>query len=220
MLSPSINSQPLAFINPYMKKFLGMFLTPDERQNCDNNTYLHAIERVRWVMRRYDYEDIYNQVLLILTQTIQSMKVIGDCDCIFYIQLIARYKMHDFVTKAGRDGSSNARDLPRLGDNDGYEEESLEEVLDRMTFTQNHLSYEDDLIDRMVNSYDISILIRTDDVYKCFSSYEKFILYLKSYLELTNRQILSVLKHETENALQERLEDIVYKFKLISEEGD
>ena len=73
ILSPGINSQPLAFINPYMKKFLGMFFTPEERKNCDNNTYLKVIDRVRWVMRKYDYEDIYSHVIIILTQTVQSM---------------------------------------------------------------------------------------------------------------------------------------------------
>lgn len=203
-----------------MKKFLGMFLTTEERVDCNNGTYMHAIERVRWVMRRYDYEDIYNQVLLILTQTIQSMKVIGDCDCIYFIQLIARYKMHDFVTKAGKDAASNTRDISRLGDSFGYDEESMEEALDRLTFNQSHLSYEDDLISSLIDNVDISILNRNDDIYRCFSAYEKFIMYLRNYLELTNRQILSVLKHETEEGLIERLEDIVYRKDLIMKEGE
>ncbi len=217
MLAPGDNSQQI-YITPYMKKFLGMFLTPDERANTTFNDFNQALARVRWVMRQSTYEDVYSYLLSVLIQTIKSMKIVGDCDCIYYIQLIVRYKLHDLVMKASRDATVNIADISGI---DRFaEEESFEETLDRLSFSPENMKYEDALISSLYENIDISVLIRTDDIFKCFSHYEKYLIYLKDYLDLTNKQVLNILRHEDETELIERFEVIKYKLELISSEGD
>jgi Trp operon repressor len=218
MLSPGNKHQQI-HINPFMAKFLGMFLTPEERAaKVTHETYYKAIARVRWVMRKYDYEEIYSQTVEILIKTIKSMDVIGDCDCIYYIQLIARFKIHDLVLKTSRDaGMANAVDIP-INFNDP--DEQVDEVLDRMSFSKENLKYEDSLILSLYDADDISVLARKDDIWKCLSPYEKYLIYLYDIMGLTKKQILSILRFETSEELDERINDIIYKCELIANEGE
>lgn len=217
MLAPGDVSQQI-YITPYMKKFLGMFLTPDERANTSYTDFNQALARVRWVMRQSSYEDIYSYILGVLIQVIKTMKIVGDCDCIYYIQLIVRYKLHDLVMKTSKDASVNVADISSI---DTYaNEETFEETLDRLSFTPENMKYEDTLIAGFYVDVDISVLKRTDDVFKCFSYYEKYLIYLKDFLDLTNKQILNILKHETEAELIERFEDIKERLELLNSEGD
>lgn len=217
MVTPGDANQQI-YITPYMKKFLGMFLTPDERNNINHKTYNQAISRVRWIMRQYQYEDMYAKILEILIQAIKAMKVIGTCDCIYYLQLIVRYKLHDLIIKTAKDVCVNLADIPT---DNSEEEESAEEVLDRISYNPERASYEDDLIsDCFYDDVDLGILVRRDDIWKCFSNYEKYLIYLKGGLNLKQRQIYAILKYEDSNELQERLEDIDYKLQLLAEEGN
>jgi hypothetical protein len=43
-------------------------------------------------------------------------------------------------------------------------------------------------------------------------------MYLAGYLEIESKGILSLLKYETDEELQERFDDIRFKLKLIREE--
>jgi len=217
ILSPGNTFQQI-YITPYMKKFLGMFLSTAERANATIQVYNQAIARVRWIMRHSTYEDVYSHILWILIQTINGMKVIGDCDCIYYIQLIVRFKLHDHVVKSAKDAGVALTDTPIVFDE---VEESVEDILDRMSFNQEDIDAEENtMIDNIYNSIDVSILIREDDIFKCFSPYEKYLIYLKDILGLTDRQILSILKHETSEELKERYDDIVFKCELIAKEGE
>lgn len=216
VLTPGEINQQI-HITPYMKKFLGMFFTPEERVNANHNTYFQAITRVRWIMRQYTYEDIYSYLLQVLIHSIKTMKVIGTCDCIYYIQLIVKYKLHDLIVKSAKDASTNLADLP-TGD-PAYGEETQEEALDRIVFSPDDLRYEEKLLtDRFYNDITIDVLINYGDIWKCFSPYEKYLLYLKDGLELTYKQMKAILRYENINGIKERLDDIYYKLKLINEE--
>lgn len=217
MLAPG-NAYQQIYITPYMKKFLGMFLSKTERTNSNNQTYYQAINRVRWIMRAYSYEDIYSHILCMLIQIIKNMKIIGDCDCIYYIQLVVKFKLHDFVVKVAKDVGVAISDIPL---NHSEEDESLEDILDRLSFNQEKIFEEEEiLINKTYDGLDVSILLRDDDIFKCFSPYEKYLIYLKDILGLTKRQVTSILKHESSIELEERYEDILYKCEIISKEGE
>jgi len=220
MLSPGDNNQQI-FVTPYMKKFLGMFLTPEERGTPAAQIYNQALARVRWIMRNYEYEDVYSFILSVLIQVIKGMKIVGDCDCIYYIQLIVRYKLHDLVIKSAKDASASVESTGFHHTNGSdITEETMDEALDRMSFSSENLKYEDRLISSFYDEFDISILNRKDDIFKCLGNYEKYLIYLKDYLDLTNKQILNILKFETDAELNERFEDIKFKLELIAQEGD
>lgn len=216
MLAPG-NAFQQIHVNPFMAKFLGMFLTPEERVGTTVDTYHKAIGRVRWIMRKSDYNDIYSHILYILTHTIKTMKVIGDCDCIYYIQLITRYKMHDLVMKSAKDAGVALSDIPLGFDR---QEENFDDILDRLSFSPENMRKEDELIEDMYSDLDISILTRTDDIWQCFSYFEKYLIYLKDIMCLTDKQMLSIIRNLTQEELTEWLEDIQEKCTLIAKEGD
>lgn len=216
ILTPGTINQQI-YITPYMKKFLGMFLTPEERGVPTIATYNKAIERIRWIMRRFTYEDIYSHVLCILIATIDKMKIIGDCDCIYYIQLITRYKLHDLVMKISLDMEAVITDIPVNHDDP---DESMESAIDRLAYIDSCEDNENIIIDSLYENIDFTIVTRKDDIFKVYTYYEKYLIYLNDVLGLTKKQILNILKHETNESLEERFEDIAYKCEIIMKEGD
>lgn len=207
-------------LNPYMKKFLGMFLSPEEQTNSNNMTFMQAVYRVRWIMRYWTYEDVYSYIVAELIKIIKSMQIITTngktCECIYYIQLVIKYKMHTWVVKNAKDVLVDLKEMPTVN---GCDDECYEDVLDRISFNPENFFYEDALISSLYDEIDISILLNDRDVFKCFSYYERFIIYLHDYLNLENKQILNILKYETNDELVERLDDIRYKLELINNEG-
>lgn len=218
IICPGDATQQIHF-NPYMKKFLGMFLTPAEQVNSNNLTYMQAVYRVRWIMRYFSYEDVYSYLVYELIKIIKSMKIITTngktCECIYYIQLVMKYKMHTWVLKNAKDVLVDLKEIPSDSSNP---EENLDDILDRISFNPENYRYEDNLISRMYDEVDLSILVMEHDIFKCFSHYEKYIIYLHDYLGLENKQIINILKFETLDELVDRLEDIRYKLNLINEE--
>lgn len=217
IISPG-NMYQQIHINPFMAKFIGMFFTKEEKSGkAAMQDYYNAISRIRWVMRHYDYEDIYSHVISELIKIINGMKVIENCDCIYYIQLVARYKMHDFVIKTSRDAGIAIADIPV--NKDGLDE-SPEEILDRLSFSQENLNKSEDAIIDLYDPDSIEILLRKDDIWKCFSYYEKYLIYLHDVMGLKKRQMVSILRHEKLCGVEERLADITEKCRIISNEGE
>ena len=70
----------------------------------------------------------------------------------------------------------------------------------------------------LYDNINITSIIRDDDIFSCLTYYEKYLLYLIEYMGLTHKQILSILKHETSESLEERIGDIYYKRKIFLEE--
>ena len=221
LLTPGAINQQI-YITPYMKRFLGMFLTKDEIANCTNESYHKATARIRWVMRKYTYEDIYSEILRILIVVIQKLRIVGDCDVFYYIQFIMKFKMHGFVVSVGKDVSSNLVDIDSVAGYNNFnthdEEDFLDDVLDRLSYSRENINYEDSLIDAFYSDIDISVLIRKDDIFKCFSPYEKYLLYMFDYLGMSQKNISKVLKFETEIEITERFQDIVDKLELLKNE--
>jgi hypothetical protein len=216
VLSPGNGSQQI-YVTPYMKKFLGMFFTAEEKANASIQTYYKVIDRVRWIMRRSSYEDIYSEVLCLMINTIKKMKIIENCDCIYFIQLILKFKIYDLVLRTSNDAAAAVADLAI------YEEETtnVEDLIMRLSLRQEDLHGEEEhLIDSLYRDVGVNVLLRKDDIFKVYSPYEKYLIYLKDILGLTMRQILSILKYETEEELNARFEDISYKCELIMNEGD
>jgi len=216
MLCPGNNNQSI-YITPYMKKLLGMFLNKEEQSRSDNDMYNQALSRVRWIMRHYSYEDIYSHVLLILLKVVKNIRIVGDCDCFYYIQWVMIFKVHKYIMDQTKDATVNLADVSN-NPNDVIGEENLEDVLDRLSFDPENLGYEEKLLDNYDNVDSINILTRTDDLFKSFTFYEKYLMYLAGYLEIESKGILSLLKYETDEELQERFDDIRFKLKLIREE--
>jgi len=125
--------------------------------------------------------------------------------------------MHDLVIKTAKDAGVNVIDVPT---NYSDPEESMEDVLDRLSFSPENIRYEDNLIRKLHNYNDISILNCNEDIWKCFAPYERYLIYLHDTMGLTNRQILSILRFENNEELEERLSDIKMKSELIANEGD
>ena len=216
MLTPgSVNQQ--IYITPYMKKLLGMFLAPEERTGTNNDSYNLALTRIRWIMRHYSYEDIYSQVLLILLKVVKNIRIVGDCDCFYYIQWVMIFKVHKYIMDQTKDATVSIADIS-TNPNDTTGEDVVEDVLDRLSFDPENLRYEEKLLDNYDEADSIGILIRQDDLFKSFTYYEKYLMYLAGYLEIDSKNILALLKYETEEELQERFEDIREKLTLIKEE--
>lgn len=216
MLTPgSVNQQ--IYITPYMKKLLGMFLAPEERVGSNNDSYNIALSRIRWIMRQYSYEDIYSQILYILLKVVKNIRIVGDCDCFYYIQWVMIFKVHKYIMDQTKDATVSLSDISN-NPNDLNGEEVLEDALDRLSFDPENLNYEEKLLDNFDEVDSINILTRDDDVFKSFSYYEKFLMYLAGYLEIDSKNILTLLKYETEEELLERFEDVRYKLNLIKTE--
>lgn len=221
ILTPSHHNQQI-FFNPYMKKFLYLFLKPEERINTSYATYMQAVYRVRWIMRFFTYEDVHNLVVSVLVDAIRKMHVIDGCDCIYYIQFIAKFKIQNLVIKQTKDVFVNILDMPNNFDNSDETDESNEEI-DRLhycytTFTNKE---ENKILSNLYDNLDITVILRDDDVFKCLTYYEKYILYLLYtlyYKEGDLRHILGILKYETAEELLERIEDIKYKLVVLNNE--
>lgn len=221
ILTPSHHNQQI-FFNPYMKKFLYLFLAADEKINTSYATYMQAVYRVRWIMRHYTYEDIHNLVVSILVDTIKKMKVIDGCDCIYYIQFIAKFKMQNIIVKHTKDASVNILDMPN-NFNDIDDSEDSNEEIDRLhyCYTTFQNKEEDKLLSKLYDNIDISVILREDDVFKCLTYYEKYILYLLYILYYKDgdlKNIINLLKYETIEELTERIEDIKYKLVMLNNE--
>jgi len=216
IITPGNASQQI-FLNPYMKKFLYLFLSPEEKANLTYQTYMQAVYRIRWIMRHFSYEDIYNMVISIITETVRKMQVIEGCDCIYYIQFITKFQLHSRIMKHSNDAIVNVKDMP-----DKFEDENGEtnDQIDRLNYYYSSLvnDEEDKILNSIYDNIQISALVREDDIFKCLTYYEKYILYMIEYLGLDTKQILSVLKYETQEELNERIEDILYKIKILSNE--
>ena len=221
MIAPSHHNQQI-FFNPYMKKFLYLFLAPDERVNTNYSTYMQAVFRIRWIMRFFTYEDIHNLVVSILIDTVRKMKVIDGCDCIYYIQFIAKFKMQNEIVKQTKDASTNILTMPN-NFNDSSENEEANEEVDRLHYCYKTFQNEEEnkLLSKLYDDIDITVILRDDDVFKCLTYYEKYILYLLYilyYKEGDLKHILNILKYETPDELLERIEDIKYKLVLLNNE--
>lgn len=214
IISPGDHNQQI-YLNPYMKKFIGLFLSKEEQIKTTYQGYMQAVYRVRWIMRYWTYEDIYSKIIEMLIDVIKKIQVIGTCDCIYYIQFVMKFKMHSLIVKTAKDVMVDIKDMPtnfNISDqNDGYED-----TIERVSSGPENLRYEDKLISSLYNEVDISILIRNDDIFKCLGSYEKYIIYLFDYLGLTSKQISNILKYDTVEEIDERIEDIEYKLKLLA----
>lgn len=220
VLSPGNVGQQI-YVTPYMKKFLGMFFSPEERANPSIQTYYKVIDRLRWIMRRFTYEDIYGEVLCHMINTIKKMKVVDKCDCIYYIQLILKFKIYDLILKVSNDAAAAVADVPlsfTLNEDGDHEQE--EDAIQRLAFKrEDYAEFEDEAITALYDDLSVDLLLREDDIFKAYSRYERYIIYLKDILGLTIRQILSILKHETDETLKARFADIESKCELIMNEG-
>ena len=220
IICPGDANQQIGYLNPYMKKFLGMFLSPEERVNTTYNMYMQAVYRIRWIMRYWTYEDLYSYIVFELIKVIKSMRIITSngttCECFYYIQLVIKYKMSALIIKTAKDIMVDIKEMPSsFSDNN---EESMEDILDRITFDPENYNYEDKIIDDFYGEIDLSTILNNTDIFKCFTYYEKYILYMHDYLGLTINKISSILKFDSLDELTERIEDIKLKLDVINKE--
>lgn len=209
------------FITPHMKKFIGMFLTQEERVNTTNKTYLQAVQRIRWILRYYTYEDMYAKLVEIIIEIVTKMKVVGTCDCIYFIQKMVRFKMYDLVMKFTKDAGAHVQHLSSEAEEDA-DEDSLESFI-KTSNTNEQVDYEESLIyEVFYRDIGISILDNNFDFCKVLTQYEKFLLYLKFGLTFSDKQINIILRHvddfnlvEDFEKLEEKLYDISQEYKNI-----
>jgi hypothetical protein len=203
------------FITPYMKKFLGMFLTLEERVGTTNMTYMQVAQRIRWTLRHYSYEDMYNKLLEFLIEIVQKMKVIGDCDCIYFIQKMVQYKMYDLVRKASNDVTAHIQTLTEHEDNVidddeyRYNSKSINDYFDKNKDINDEIFYSD------VN---INSLFENFDFYRYLSQYEKLLLYLYFGVTFTVKQISFIVKHKTEKEIHSDIDNLNEKLMAFSQE--
>lgn len=187
------DSQQGIYITPYMCKFLGMFLTKEERANVNYNTYLQVCQRIRWTLRHFSYEDMYSRLLQILIEIIRKMKIVGDCDCIYYIQKMTQYKMFDLVKKTGKDATTHVMEFDELEGNDD------DDYKFKKAKVNIYIDYNDtDFTSSIYSDISITSLLEKFDFYKLLSQYEKYLLYLSYGLCFTNKQVILLLKHRKE----------------------
>lgn len=209
-------AQQSMHITPYMKKFLGMFLTQEERVNTTFSSYLQSAQRIRWLLRHYSYEDIYSRLFEILIEIVRKMRVIGDCDCIYFIQKLTQYKMYDFVMKAAKDTMTHVQDVSENTDTE-YDEDDHRYY----GFSMSEFSYGSDdfeVSNLFSNDIDVSCLFETFDFYKALTQYEKNLFYLLYGLSFSSRQILILLKHKDEKELALDCKNLYNKLLDISQE--
>lgn len=182
------------FITPYMKKFLGMFFTLEERANANNFTYLQAAQRVRWQLRHYTYEDMYSKLIEFIIEIVRKMRIVGDCDCIYFIQKMVQYKMYDLVMTLSKDLYSHVYDVSDYIP----EEEDDDEEFNKFKY-KSLVNYQEHDLDFELFYSNITLSCLTDDFsfYKYLNQYEKFLYYLIYGLMYSDRQVFSVLKHRT-----------------------
>lgn len=218
IISPGNSTQQI-FFNPYMKKFLYLLMSESEKSNITYATYMHVVYRIRWIMRHYSYEDIYNTILCIIINTVKNMRVIDGCDCIYYIQFIAKCQIQNLILKHANDAISGVLDVSDNNADDSISDDGENnEVVDRLQFyySSTYSDTEDKVINSISDNIDISVLLRDDDIYKYLTYYEKYILYLIEYLGFNDKQILQVLDYETKEELETKIDDIRYKIDVLS----
>lgn len=204
------------FITPYMKKFLGMFLSPEERISTTNQTYMIAAQRIRWILRHYSYEDMYAKILELLIEVVRKMKIVGDCDCIYFIQKMTQYKMYDLVMRSSRDATAHVSLMyesqdseDNYNDEDRYNDKSVSDFFEK----------DEDIIEEIFyNEVNINSLIEKFDFYKKLTQYEKLLLYLNYGLGYTVKQIAYIIRHKTEVVVLSDLQKLEQKLVLLSQE--
>lgn len=202
------------FITPHMKKFIGMFLTPDERVNTTNKTYLQAVQRIRWILRYYTYEDMYSKIVEIIIDIVTKMKVVGTCDCIYFIQKMVKFKVYDLIMRFTKDAGAHVQHLAETTDEDGDSIDSLIQHSEDIG-----ADYENMLIHGLFYD-DINVAILNDnfDFCRVLSRYEKFLLYLKFGLNFSDKQITIILRHTDDFDLAKDFEQLELKLLDISQE--
>jgi hypothetical protein len=193
------DSQQNIYITPYMKKFLGMFLTAEERINTNNTTYLQAAQRVRWQLRHYTYEDMYSKLIEIIIEIVRKMRIVGDCDCIYFIQKMVQYKMYDLVMTLSKDLYSHVYDTVDFTSDDSEdnnEDECKFKHKSLINYNEHDINFE-----LFYSNVTLECLVEEFDFYKNLNQYEKFLYYLIYGLSYSNRQIFSVLKHKSEEEI-------------------
>lgn len=205
------------FITPYMTRFLGMFLTPEERIGTTSYTYQQAVQRVRWQLRHYTYEDMYAKILEFIIEIVRKMRVIGDCDCIYFIQKMLQYKMYDLVIKMTKDLYSHVYDVLDYAPNEDLEYET---DADAHKFTFKSLSdfEENDIdFDLFYSNVNIDSIIDNFSFHSYLTQYEKFLYYLIYGLEYSDRQLVYVLRLKNNDEVQEAREFLHDKLMAIGQ---
>ena len=211
------------YLTPYMKKFLGMFLTKEEREATGYNTFQRAMQRIRWIMRGASYEDMYAKIVEIIIQIVSTMKIIGNCDCIYYIQLLVKYKLYDMIMKTAKDATVNIVAIESMLANMEDDNDSIDSTLDKLYFKSSDLDFEEEIINNcFYNDIGVFILLENRDLFKVFNSFEKYLLYLRNGVNMNIKQILSILVFESYDSIADkfslidsRLEEISMEYKYV-----
>lgn len=206
-------------ITKYMKRFIGMFFTEQEKLNPTDETYFQVTKRLRFILKHYEYEDLYSKIIEILIEIITKMKIIGTCDCIFYIQMLVKFRLHKLVIDAANDSMHYSIDTYSLINKEEYINKSeldvIEDVAAMANKNKEDIDIEDELINNLFyNDIDISILFKQGDIYTFLSKFERYLLYLKYGLGLSNNKILSLIKHLKRDELSIELKNIT---KLLTQ---
>lgn len=216
IITPGDPSQQI-HLNPYMKKFIGMFLTKEEQVKTTYQTYMQAVYRIRWIMRYWTYEDLYSHMIAMIVDIVNKIEIVGTCDCFYYIQLVIKFKMHTLVAnKTAKDITVDIKEMP-MEFNSAYVNDEQEDKIDRFTFDAENLFYEDKLINNLYSDIDLTILNNNEDIFKYFSPYEKYIIYLNNYLEYQPNRISSLLENETTTSISEYISDIIWKIEQLGD---
>ena len=203
------------YITSHMKKFLGMFLTAEERVNTTNKTYLQAVQRVRWILRYYTYEDMYAKMVEIIIDIVTKMRVVGTCDCIYFIQKMVKFKVYDLIMKFTKDAAVNVQHTSSEPEDD--DEDSLDSFLKHADGSSD--DYEGDLIhDLFYDDITVAILDNNFDFCKILTRYEKFLLYLRFGLNFSDKQINIILRHTDDLNLVEDFDVLKTKLYDVSQE--
>ena len=216
ILSPPDKNQAM-YVTPYMKRVLGMFLTPDERARSSNEVYNQAAQRVRWITRNYSYEDIYAKVVEIIISVVKSMKVIGNCDCIYFIQMMVRYRMYEMIVKTGKDATTY---IIQFDEDENNDESSVGEQIDKTHYEEfSDVDPEWDIIEScFYDDITLSTLLEEHDVFRRMNYYDKFLLYLRNGLNLKYIQIANILKYDLDKDIRNYYSIIDGKLLESSEE--
>lgn len=212
-------------ITPYMKKLLGMFLSKKKNGTGisfinANDTYMNIVYKIRKIMRHYDYEDMYSKLIEFLIHTIKTMRIIGTCNCIYYIQLLLRYKMYNLIVRTARDASAHIHEFDYVIESDDYNDLSLDNKIKRKMKKIDVLSTftSDEAINKIFcEDIDLIVIVNQNGIYKIFTQLEKQLIYLTYVLEYKENKILKMLNVQPEE-LNELYLSIDNKFKLIKQE--
>jgi hypothetical protein len=207
------------FHTPYMKRFLGMFLTKEEQVSTGYNTFNRGMQRIRWIMRGASYEDMYAKIVEIIIGIVATMKIIGNCDCIYYIQMMVKYKLYDMIMKTARDATVNIVAIECMLANMDDDGDGVDSTLDKLYFKSSDVDFEEEVINGcFYNDITLSVLLETRDLFKMFNGYEKYLMYLRNGINMNLKQMLSILVYETQETLINRFASIDDRLDEISKE--